>query len=109
LAEPPFRRSLPHRIYGCLTVKIRDNGHVINKAVYMALGVNLDGNKEVLGLWIEFALIFLQYSGMIRRGLFSLLGFLPFQIYLNNHRVFCILQFFCCTKISLGVEEVQCT
>jgi len=35
-----------------LRVKIRDNGHVINKAVYMALGVNLDGNKEVLGLWV---------------------------------------------------------
>ena len=35
-----------------LRVKIRDNGHVINKAVYMALGVNLDGHKEVLGLWV---------------------------------------------------------
>ena len=35
-----------------LRVKIRDSGHVINKAVYMALGVNLDGNKEVLGLWV---------------------------------------------------------
>jgi putative transposase len=35
-----------------LRVKIRENGHVINKAVYMDLGVNLDGNKEVLGLWI---------------------------------------------------------
>jgi putative transposase len=33
-------------------VKIRDNGHVISKAVYMALGVNLDGNKEVFGLWV---------------------------------------------------------
>ena len=33
-------------------MKIRDSGHVINKAVYMALVfVNLDGNKEVLGLW----------------------------------------------------------
>jgi len=35
-----------------LRVKIRDSGHVINKAVYMALGVNLDGHKEVLGLWV---------------------------------------------------------
>jgi len=35
-----------------LRVKIRDSGHVVNKAVYMALGVNLDGTKEVLGLWI---------------------------------------------------------
>ena len=32
--------------------KVRDNGHVINKAVYVAIGVNMNGLKEVLGLWI---------------------------------------------------------
>ena len=32
--------------------KVRDEGHVRNKAVYLAIGVNLDGLKEVLGLWI---------------------------------------------------------
>ena len=35
-----------------LMVKCRDNGHVINKAVYLAIGINLDGAKEVLGLWM---------------------------------------------------------
>jgi putative transposase len=36
-----------------LRVKVRDEGTVRNKAVYVALGVRSDGTKEVLGLWIE--------------------------------------------------------
>lgn len=32
--------------------KVRDNGHVKSKAIYLAIGVTLDGFKEVLGLWI---------------------------------------------------------
>ena len=32
---------------------MREEGRVINKAVYLALGVNLEGHKELLGLWIE--------------------------------------------------------
>ena len=35
-----------------LRFKVRDNGHVINKAIYVAIGVDLSGLKEVLGLWI---------------------------------------------------------
>jgi putative transposase len=35
-----------------LHFKVRDSGHVRNKAVYLAVGVNLDGLKEVLGMWI---------------------------------------------------------
>jgi len=34
-----------------LRVKIRDGGHVLNKAIYVAIGVNMEGKKEVLGLW----------------------------------------------------------
>ena len=34
-----------------LRVKIRDGGHVQNKAIYVAMGVNLAGQKEILGLW----------------------------------------------------------
>jgi transposase-like protein len=36
-----------------LMVKIRHEGAVQNKAVYVAIGLRLDGRKEVLGLWIE--------------------------------------------------------
>jgi len=32
--------------------KVRDNGHVKNKAIYLAIGVTIEGLKEVLGLWI---------------------------------------------------------
>jgi putative transposase len=32
--------------------KVRDNGHVKNKAIYLAIGVTVEGYKEVLGLWI---------------------------------------------------------
>src|SRR3954451_18852896 len=34
-----------------LYVRMRDNGHVQNRAVYVAIGVNLEGYKDVLGLW----------------------------------------------------------
>jgi len=32
--------------------KVRDNGHVKNKAIYLAIGVTIEGYKEVLGLWM---------------------------------------------------------
>ena len=34
-----------------LIVKMRQEGRVENRAIFVALGVNLEGNKEVLGLW----------------------------------------------------------
>ena len=40
-------------MFDCLRVKIRDEGVVKTKAVYVALGVTHTGGKEVLGLWIE--------------------------------------------------------
>ncbi len=36
----------------CIHVKVRDAGTVRGKAVYLALGINLAGEKELLGLWI---------------------------------------------------------
>jgi putative transposase len=32
--------------------KVRDGGHIKNKAVYLAIGIGMDGLKEVVGLWI---------------------------------------------------------
>ncbi len=34
-------------------MKVREDNRVINKAVYVALGVDVDGNRDVLGLWID--------------------------------------------------------
>ena len=39
--------------FDALRVRIRDEGLVRNKAVYLAIGITCDGDKEVLGLWIE--------------------------------------------------------
>jgi putative transposase len=36
----------------CIHAKVRDSGAVRAKAVYLALGIDMDGNKQVLGLWI---------------------------------------------------------
>ena len=37
----------------CLVVKIRDGNVVRNHACYLAIGVNLDGEREVLGIWFQ--------------------------------------------------------
>ena len=39
--------------FDALRVKVRDEGMVRNKAVYLAIGITCSGDKEVLGLWIE--------------------------------------------------------
>ncbi len=39
--------------FDALIVKIKDQGHIVNKAVYLAIGVNMEGLKDVLGIWIE--------------------------------------------------------
>lgn len=43
----------PVVIFDCLRVKIRDEGIVRNKAVYLALAIARDGSRDVLGIWIE--------------------------------------------------------
>ena len=43
----------PAVFFDALRVKIRDESSVKNKAVYVALGIQRDGTKEVLGLWIQ--------------------------------------------------------
>ncbi|MDP8171739.1 IS256 family transposase, partial [Pasteurella skyensis] len=37
----------------CIVVKVRQDKRVINKAIYLALGINMQGQKELLGLWIS--------------------------------------------------------
>jgi putative transposase len=36
----------------CIVVKVRQDKRVINKSIYVALGINLEGKKDCLGLWI---------------------------------------------------------
>jgi putative transposase len=49
----PLETSYPLVFFDAIRVKIRDEGLVRNKAVYLALGVAADGTKDILGLWIE--------------------------------------------------------
>jgi putative transposase len=47
----PLDRLYPIIYLDCLMVKTREAGHSANRAIYLAIGVNADGLKEVLGLW----------------------------------------------------------
>ena len=49
----PLERMYPVVFFDALGVKIRDEGTVKNKAAYLALGIQRDGTKDVLGLWIQ--------------------------------------------------------
>src|SRR5689334_5272665 len=49
----PLDVCYPLVFFDAIRVKIRDEGFVRNKAVYIALGIRPDGTKEILGIWIE--------------------------------------------------------
>lgn len=49
----PLDACYPLVFFDAIRVKIRDEGFVRNKAVYIALGILPDGSKEILGIWIE--------------------------------------------------------
>jgi len=48
----PLDTLYPIVYMDCIHVKVRDSGAVRTKAVYLALGINLAGEKELLGIWI---------------------------------------------------------
>lgn len=47
-----LERVYPIVYFDALVVKVRQDGRVINKAIHLALAVNLAGNKELLGMWM---------------------------------------------------------
>lgn len=49
----PLEALYPVIYLDALVVKVRDGGHVINKAAHIAVGVDMDGIKHVLGIWIQ--------------------------------------------------------
>jgi putative transposase len=49
----PLESIYPIVYFDCLIVKIRDGAHIINKAIYLAIGLTREGQKEALGLWIS--------------------------------------------------------
>ncbi|MBK5373057.1 IS256 family transposase [Pseudomonas sp. TH43] len=51
--QRPLEPMYPVIFFDALRVKIRDEGVVRNKAIYLALGVLPDGTRDILGIWIE--------------------------------------------------------
>ena len=49
----PLDAIYPIIYLDCIVLKIRQDKRVINKSVYLALGVNLEGQKELLGMWLS--------------------------------------------------------
>jgi transposase-like protein len=49
----PLDAVYPLVYLDCIVVKIRQDKTVINKAIYLALGVNREGQKELLGMWLS--------------------------------------------------------
>lgn len=49
----PLEEVYPIMYLDAIRVKIRDQGHIVNKAVHMVIGVDMDGKKDMLGMWIE--------------------------------------------------------
>jgi putative transposase len=73
----PLDALYPILYLDALQVKIRDGAHIRNKAIYLAIGINLSGIKEVLGLWVaqtEGAKLWLQIVTELRnRGVADVL------------------------------------
>ena len=49
----PLEALYPVVYFDCLMVKIRDGAHILNRAIYLAIGLTREGQKEALGLWVS--------------------------------------------------------
>jgi putative transposase len=52
-AKRPLEDIYPIVFLDCMVLKIRDGGTVQRRALYLALGVTLDGERDVLGMWFQ--------------------------------------------------------
>jgi putative transposase len=50
--QRPLEPIYPFIFMDAIHYKIRQDGHILNRAAYVVLGVTLDGNKDILGIWI---------------------------------------------------------
>lgn len=50
----PLETVYPILYLDCIVIKVRQDKRVINKSIYLALGINLEGPKELLELWISY-------------------------------------------------------
>jgi putative transposase len=52
-AKRPLEDTYPIVFLDCMVLKIREGGSVQRRALYLALGVTLDGDRDVLGMWFQ--------------------------------------------------------
>ena len=52
-AKRPLEDIYPVVFLDCMVLKIREGGTVQRRALYLALGVTLDGDRDVLGMWFQ--------------------------------------------------------
>jgi putative transposase len=52
-AKRPLEDIYPIVFLDCMVIKVRDGGSVGRRALYLALGVTLDGDRDVLGMWFQ--------------------------------------------------------
>ena len=48
----PLEPIYPFMFLDAIHYKIRDDGHILNRAAYVVLGIRVDGTKDILGIWI---------------------------------------------------------
>jgi transposase-like protein len=51
--ERPLEEFYPVTFMDAIRIKVRTDGHVINRSAYIAVGVDMDGIKHVLGIWVQ--------------------------------------------------------
>jgi putative transposase len=49
----PLQKIYPIAYFDAIHYKVRQNGKIITKAVYTCLGIDINGKKEILGLWVN--------------------------------------------------------
>lgn len=52
MAEWPLQGVYAVVYMDALHFKMKQDGAIVNKAAYMVIGIDLDGNKDVFGMWI---------------------------------------------------------
>lgn len=91
----------------CIAVKVMQNKRVINKAIYQALGIHTDGQKELMGMWIsdnigfKFCLsVFVRY---IFQGIPDHMDYAKLNDCLGINRVDCLRK--ACQTVNTGNED----
>lgn len=48
----PLEPIYPFVFMDAIHYKLKDDGRILNRAAYVVLGINIEGNKDILGIWI---------------------------------------------------------